>query len=201
MNTVIEKVKTGAMKIKDLAIANPIVVGLLLVILVLFILVVKKEDFDGMVEGVKELAEFPAIFAEKLVSADIKGIVYENYFKPATEAVMPMEVVGNQLELPSHEATVKVDIGNGMAVDAKVQVPAQTISVPTQDAQVIPEAKMTDTTVSAQTIQLPAQTGMMPAAVEGSDKSVLVPVEIPAQVVSIPEQQAVVPVIEPFRMM
>jgi hypothetical protein len=37
MNTVIEKVKTGAMKIKDLAIANPIVVGLLLVVLVLFL--------------------------------------------------------------------------------------------------------------------------------------------------------------------
>lgn len=201
MNTIVDKVKTGAMQIKGLVMANPIVTGLLLVILVLFILVVKKEDFDGMVEGVKELAEFPAIFAEKLVSGDLKGVVYENYFKPAIEKVMPMEVAGNQLELPSHEATVKVDIGNGMAVDAKVQVPAQTVSVPTQNAQVIPVAKTTDTTVSAQTIQLPAQTGVMPAAVEGSNKSVLVPVSIPAQVVSIPEQQAVVPVVEPFRMM
>jgi uncharacterized iron-regulated membrane protein len=202
MNAIVDTIKVAPKKVMDLVIKHPMATILLLVIIALSIaLLMKKENFDGMVEGLQLLAEYPATFAEKLVSGDVKGVSYENYFLPATEKVEPSSAPATQLELPSHEATVKVDIGNGLAVDAKVQVPAQTVAIPSQDPMVIPEAKMTDVTVAAQTVQIPAQTGAMPATVEGSDMSVIVPVSIPAQVVSIPEQKAVVPVIEPFSMM
>lgn len=202
MNSIVDTIKVAPMKAVDLIMKNPLAIVLILVIIALSIaLMMKKENFEGMVEGLQLLAEYPATFAEKLVSSDVKGVSYENYFLPATNMVEPSSAVSTQLELPSHQATVKVDIGNGLAVDAKVQVPSQTVDVPSQAPMVIPEAKMTDVTVAAQTVQIPAQTGAMPATVEGTDKSVIVPVTIPAQVVSIPEQKAVVPVIEPFSMM
>jgi uncharacterized iron-regulated membrane protein len=202
MNDIFDTIKVAPKKAIELVMKYPITSLLILVIIALSTaLLMKKENFDGMVEGLKLLAEYPATFAEKIVSGDVKGVSYENYFLPTTQKVEPSSDFSNQLELPSHEATVKVDIGNGLAVDAKVQVPAQTVAIPSQDPMVIPQAKQTDVTVAAQTVQIPAQTGAMPATVEGSDKSVIVPVSIPSQVVSIPEQKAVIPVIEPFSMM
>lgn len=202
MNGIVNTIKVAPKKAIELIMKHPISTVLVIIIIILSAVLIKKEHFDGMVEGLKTYAEYPVTFAEKLVSGEAKGISYENYFLPATEKVEPSAgTASTQLELPQHEATVKVDIGNGLAVDAKVQVPAQTVDVPSQTPIAIPEAKKTDVTVAAQTVQIPAQTGAMPASVEGTDKSVIVPVSIPAQVVSIPEQKAVVPVIEPFSMM
>lgn len=183
--------------------SNPMTVGGVLagIIIIILIIILKTMDgFDGMVSGLKEYAEYPATFAESIVPEFVKDVVYDNYFTKSSETVMPYKVDIPQLELPTHTATVPIDIGNGMAVEAKVQIPAQTVNVQSQVPVSLPEAQKTDVLVSAQQVQIPAQTGIIPGAIDGSSQVMTVPVDIPAQLVSIPEQMAIIPVMEPFRM-
>lgn len=132
---------------------------------------------------------------------------------PAPAGPMPMEKASNQapapnvsqvvpeqqLEVPKMETKVPIDIGNGVSVNATIQVPAQTVTVPEQTAttEITPPAP-TNIEVGAQTVELPAQTGVLPAVIDG--KNVTVPVEIPAQTVDIPAQNAIIPTVEPFRL-
>jgi hypothetical protein len=178
--------------------------GLFFIIAVILIIVLyiflKKDSFDGMVQGEKSYAEFPASFVDAIVPGFIKDVVYDNYFTKSSENIVPYGLPISQLELPTHSVTVPIDIGNGMAVNAKVQVPAQTVELTSQVPVSVPEPQKTDVLVSAQQVQIPAQTGIIPGKVEGSSQVLTVPVEIPAQVVNIPEQNAVIPTMEPFRM-
>lgn len=196
MNQYFEKAST-------LVKSDPIFVGGILIgffIIILIIILASMDGFDGMVEGLKEYAEYPATFAESIVPEFVKDVVYDNYFTKSSETVLPYQVDIPQLELPTHTATVPIDIGNGMAVEAKVQIPAQTINVGSQVPVTLPEAQKTDVLVSAQQVQIPAQTGIIPGKIEGSSQVMTIPVDIPAQVVSIPEQKAIIPTMEPFRM-
>ncbi len=122
--------------------------------------------------------------------------------KPSSMAPAPnvsQVVPEQQLEVPKMETKVPIDIGNGVSVNATIQVPAQTVTVPTQTAtsEITPPAP-TNIEVGAQTVELPAQVGVLPAVIDG--KNVTVPVEIPAQTVDIPAQNAIIPTIEPFRL-
>lgn len=190
-----------ANKLKDFVMSNKLTTGLVLVILILLIIILsRKENFEGMTEGVVMMAEYPAAFAEAVIPDFVKDVVYDNYFVKASGMVSPDAAPMTQLELPAHTATVPIDIGNGLAVHAEVQVPSQTSSVPAQTPMILPMPEKTDTLVAAQTVQIPAQSGIVPGKVEGSDATVAVPVDIPAQVITIPEQMAHVPVVEPFRM-
>lgn len=183
--------------------SNPMLVGgiaLAVVVIILIAIFASVDGFDGMVSGLKEYAEYPATFAEAIVPDFVKETVYDNYFVKPTETVKPYQVDISQLELPTHTATVPIDIGNGMAVEAKVQIPAQTVTVPAQVPVTLPEAQKTDVVVTAQEVQIPAQTGIIPGAIDGSTEVMKVQVDIPAQVVSIPEQNAIIPTMEPFRM-
>lgn len=183
---------------------NPMTVGIALTavlgLIILIIVLSSMDTFEGMISGLKEYAEYPATFAEAIVPDFVKESVYDNYFVKSTETVKPYQVDISQLELPTHTATVPIDIGNGMAVEAKVQIPAQTVSVPSQVPITLPEAQKTDVVVTAQQVQIPAQTGIIPGAIDGSSDVMKVQVDIPAQVVSIPEQNAIIPTMEPFRM-
>lgn len=132
---------------------------------------------------------------------------------PAPAGPMPMEKASNQapapnvsqvvpeqkLEVPKMETKVPIDIGNGVSVNATIQVPAQTVTVPEQTAttEITPPAP-TNIEVGAQTVELPAQVGVLPAVIDG--KNVTVPVEIKAQTVDIPAQNAIIPTVEPFRL-
>lgn len=132
---------------------------------------------------------------------------------PASAGPMPMEKASNQapapnvsqvvpeqqLEVPKMETKVPIDIGNGVSVNATIQVPAQTVTVPEQTAttEITPPAP-TNIEVGAQTVELPAQAGVLPAVIDG--KNVTVPVEIPAQTVDIPAQNAIIPTVEPFHL-
>lgn len=183
--------------------SNPMIVGgilLTIVVIILISVLASMDGFDGMVSGLTEYAEYPATFATTVVPEFIKETVYDNYFTKSSETVKPYQLDIPQLELPTHTATVPIDIGNGMAVEAKVQIPAQTINVSSQVPVTLPEAQKTDVLVSAQEVQIPAQTGIIPGAIDGSSQVMTVQVDIPAQVVSIPEQMAIIPTMEPFRM-
>jgi hypothetical protein len=188
-------------KIKKIIMMNPIAYALsLIVVILIIVLLTKKENFDGLVEGVKDYAEYPKTFADVILPDFIKDVVYENYFNKSTETVMPNQYPSTQLELPSHEATVAIDIGNGLAVNAKVQIPGQTTEVPAQVPVTLPAAQVSDLIVSAQEVKIPAQTGVIPGSIDGSSEVLSVPVSIPEQIVSISQQNAVIPTIEPFRM-
>jgi hypothetical protein len=89
---------------------------------------------------------------------------------------------------------------NGLAVNAKVQIPGQTTEVPAQVPVTLPAAQVSDLIVSAQEVKIPAQTGVIPGSIDGSSEVLSVPVSIPEQIVSISQQNAVIPTIEPFRM-
>ena len=170
-----------------------------IIIIVLYI-VLKKDGFDGLIEGEKNYANFPSSFVEGIVPGFIKDVVYDNYFTKSSENVVPYGLPISQLELPTHTVTVPIDIGNGMAVNAPVQVPAQTVELKSQVPVSVPEPQKTDVLISAQQVQIPAQSGIIPGKVEGSSQVLTVPVEIPSQVVNIPEQKAVIPTMEPFHM-
>lgn len=117
----------------------------------------------------------------------------------APAPTVSQKVPEQKLEVPKMETKVPIDIGNGVAVNATIKVPAQTVQVPAQTAttEITPPAP-TNIEVGAQTVQLPAQTGVLPAVIDG--KNVTVPVQVPAQAVAIPAQNAIIPKIEPFRL-
>jgi hypothetical protein len=191
-------------QVQSFVMANPIpVAGVLFLIIFILVIVLlsKMEGFEGVTEGLRLFAEYPAAFAEAVVPEFIKETVYDNYFTKNTEEVKPNEVPMSQLELPTHSVTVPIDIGNGLSVNADIQVPSQTVTVPTQIPVTLPTASVSDVAVSAQSVQIPAQSGIIPGAIDGTGAVVSVPVDIPAQIVQIPAQNAVVPVMEPFRMM
>jgi hypothetical protein len=196
-----DKVLAVAEKVKKIVMVNPIAYGLGLVCLILLIILLsKREGFDALTEGVVDFAEYPKAFADVILPDFIKDVVYDNYFTKPAEKVEPNTYPSTQLELPSHEATVPIDIGNGLAVNAKVQIPGQTTEVPSQVPVSLPPAQVSDVMVPAQEIKIPAQTGVIPGAIAGSPEVLTVPVTIPEQIVSIPKQNAVIPTIEPFRM-
>ena len=181
--------------------SNPRTYALIfLVLLILLIVIFKRESFDGVIAGMKEYAEFPSSFSESILPDFVKDVVYDNYFTKPSEKVMPMEIPSSYLEIPTHTVNVPIDIGNGMAVNANIQVPSQTVDLPAQVPVAIPEPVKTDVVITAQQVQLPAQTGIIPTTVDGSSEILPITVDIPAQVVTIPEQQAIIPSMEPFRM-
>lgn len=190
MDTVLKTARNVANKVQKIAMKNPLAFALGIIVFILSIVIMaKKENFKGMIAGGHPLAEYPAIFAKKVVES-AKDIVYDNYFLSEKKSI----------DLPSHTATVNVDIGNGLAVATKVDVPAQKVEIPDATPVAIPTPTKTQVKVASQQIQLPAQVGIEEVKVEGTDESIPVPVSIPAQVVSVREQQAVVPVVEPFSM-
>lgn len=199
-----------------------IVIGIILFLIILLIIKF-TEGFEGIVEGASSFADYPKAFTELILpsAADhIKDIKYENYFVKPTEKVMPnsapmdqmelqpmehpeqkLETPAKKVDIPNLKIEAPVDLGNGVVAMAKVSVPAQSTEVPAQTPVVMPPTESTNVRVEKQTIEIPAQEGVIPTKIEGSDASVTVPVTIPAQTVEIEEQNSVIPVVEPFRMM
>lgn len=190
MDTVLKTTQDVANEVQKIVMKNPLAFALGVIVFILSIVIMaKKENFKAMIAGGPPLAQYPAIFAKKVIEG-AKDIVYDNYFLSEKKSI----------DLPAHTATVNVDIGNGMAVATKVEVPAQKVDVPNATPVVIPTPTKTDVKVASQQIQLPAQVGIEEVKVEGTSQTIPVPVSIPSQVVSVPEQKAVIPVVEPFSM-
>jgi hypothetical protein len=198
-----EQIKSVAMKVKDIAMMNPLAFGLGVVvfILVIMLMMCPREHFEALTEGVVSLAEYPSVYLESVVSPFVKNEIYDNYFIKPTEIVMPNALPMSQLELPAHTATVPIDIGSGLAANVKVEIPSQTVQVPPQEPAVLPPVQKTDVKVEASQVQLPAQTAIIPVKDSVTKEVVSVPVVVPAQLVSVPSQMAHIPVTEPFRMM
>ena len=47
---------------------------------ILFLAFRGREAFEGITEGVQELASYPAIFTESVIPPFVKDMVYDNYF-------------------------------------------------------------------------------------------------------------------------
>jgi hypothetical protein len=114
----------------------------------------------------------------------------------------PMVVESAKIEVPEKKMTVPISIGDGLAVQAEVSVPAQQVEAPTQQSAMPPkEFEKSDVKVEEQTVTLPAQTGVIPAVVDEASGAVVgIPVSIPQQTVEIKAQDAHVQVMEGFRL-
>lgn len=190
MYSVLRTAQKAGKQVQKIVMQNQIAVLLGVIALIVSIVIMsKKENFTGIVAGSSPLAKYPAAFAKKVIEG-AKDIVYDNYFLSEKKSIA----------LPAHTATVNVDIGNGMAVATKVSVPAQKVEIPDATPIAVPTPATTQVKVAAQKVELPAQVGIIEAKVEGTGESVPVPVSIPAQVVDVPQQKAIIPVIEPFFM-
>jgi hypothetical protein len=144
-------------------------------------------------EGFSDLAEYPKVFMEG-VAKPFVGDVYSSVFEP-----QPLMPAISQLNIESQIKTVMIDIGNGTAVEAPVHIPAQIIEN-IQEQRVIKyvEPKETDVIVASQVIQLPEQQGVISTEVNAEGDYIQVPVVVPAQTVTIPEQTAKETLVEKF---
>lgn len=163
------------------------------VLLILFIFSVSTEGFAS------ELAEYPKIFTDSIMKPFVSEIQTSELFKSTFEPQPYMPPI-SQLNIESQIQSVMIDIGNGKAVSAPVQIPAQVIeNIQTQKIIKYEEPKETDVLVAAQVVQLPEQEGTIKAEVNGNGDFIQVPVVVPAQTVVIPEQKAVETTMETFR--
>jgi hypothetical protein len=163
--------------------------SIVLIVLIFAILIlVSTEGFTG------DLADYPAIFMEKVAQpyvTDIKSVFNPQPYMPAI----------NQLVIEAQVQSVMIDIGDGKAVEAPVQIPAQTVeNIQEQKVIKYEEPKETDVVVAAQVVQLPQQEGVIKAPVNTDGDYIEVPVVVPAQTVVIPEQKAVETTMETFRL-
>lgn len=158
------------------------------VAVVVLAIVVAIVHFSGAgMMGMKEKFEaFAGFLNGKLGTAEFKPIVVE----------------GANIEVPEKKMMVPISIGDGLAVQAEISVPAQQVETPTQQSAVPPsQFEKSDVKIEEQTVTLPAQTGIIPAVVDEASGAVVgIPVSIPEQTVEIKAQDAHVQVMEGFRM-
>ena len=188
--------KTLPMDNKSMVIYSLVVLS---IIFFISLMVFKRDHFEEL------YAEYPSVFDVKIPSS-MKDIVYDNHAVKVVMNAMSINQGTHELELPSHSTMVPVSIGNGLAANVMVKVPAQISSVPVNvpvvdmKTQESASAK-TDVLIAARQANIPAQSGCIPAKIDGTDEMVMVPVNIPSQMVKIVEQTAFVPGKDTFKMM
>lgn len=161
--------------------------------LIAIVLIVMLASYEGFVT---ELAEYPKVFTDKIATPFLKEATasFSSQFNP--QPYMP-EIT--QLNIESQIKSVMIDIGDGKAIEAPVHIPAQTVQNLEQQVVIkYEEPKETDVLVAAQVIQVPAQDGVISVEVSDAGDSIKVPVSIPAQTVTVPEQKAVEATMETF---
>lgn len=157
--------------------------------ILVIVLVVVSFSTLLITEGFAQLAEYPKVFSDNLVGLE------STIFRPNMPHI-------NHLDIESQIQTVMIDIGNGNTVEAPVHIPAQTIeNIQEQTVIKYVEPRETDVIVSAQVVQMPEQEGTIKAKVNNNGDYIQVPVVVPAQTVTIPEQKALQTSAEKFHLM
>ena len=169
--------------------------------LVIVISLSSKEGFEDFNSTWETLAEYPATFVEKVSTPFLKENTFINYYLPSKKAAGPMSIDSQHLELKDGQAKVPVDIGNGLAVEAVVQIQKQTVDVKAQNTVQVPKHTSTDVMVQQQQINIPKQTGIIPGKMTEDGGMIALPVTIEAQTVTVEKQTAIIPSIESFRSM
>ena len=170
-------------------------IAIVVVILIaIIVLSVKKEGFQDFSGIWGDLAAFPAAFTESL-----KDSIAPKTPEPSNAS----EPVGSMpsVQIEAQKVVAPISIGNGLAIQAQVEIPAQSVDVPSQVPTVPPaQLEESETKVEAQQITIPAQTGVIPGKVDEKTGAIVgIPVQIPEQVIDVQAQSAHVQVMEGFR--
>jgi hypothetical protein len=177
----------------------------LIVLLILTIVVITtaccmKERFTDFSGVWKNPGNYPTIYTDDLIQPFINKADFNKYYLPSDVTISPVSSDIPQLDLNFGKVKVPVDIGNGLIVEADVEIPPQKVEMPGERI-VLPKTKKTGDVVPANVVQIPAQNGKIPVKINGTDESVIVPVSIPSQTVVILEQPAIEKnIVEPFKL-
>lgn len=178
---------------------NYLWVILVILFLVIVVSLSSKEGFEDFNNKWETLAEYPATFVEKVSTPFLKENTFINYYLPSKKATGPMSVDSQHLELKDGQAKVPIDIGNGLAVEAVVQIQKQTVDVEAQNTVQVPKHTSTDVTVEQQEIHIPKQTSIIPGKMTEDGEMIALPVTVEAQTVTVEKQSAIIPSFEAFR--